>query len=88
MEPPMIYDPTPAEAREHLRRWASGRRRYAATLGPEPWQAIAVEKALGALERDEEENRGMVVADLDAWETTVQPDLEEHAPGVAVGHGS
>lgn len=61
------YTPTPAEARQHLRRWVNGRRRNTPALGPLPWQVVAVEQVLDDLERAEEQVRRMVVTDLEAW---------------------
>lgn len=64
----MTYDPTPAEARRHLRRWSAGRRKFAELGTPMPWQAIAAEKLLDELERYEEANAGMIVTELGEWE--------------------
>ena len=62
-----LYDPTPAEARRDLRKWAAGRKKYAPALGPVPWQAVAAEKLIEELERYEQANEGMVVTELEDW---------------------
>lgn len=64
------YEPTPAEARAHLRRWSAGRRQLAALGAPVPWQAVATDAVLARLdelEKREAESAGMVVTELEDW---------------------
>jgi hypothetical protein len=63
-----MYQPTTAEAREHLRRWAKNRKDLRQAAGrelPGDWIPIAVEVALEELDRLEQLNEGMVVVSLE-----------------------